>query len=63
MTSGMADFGTIQEAEVLRKRVAELEAMAREMILAVPGGYVCDPQDVADALRAIAERHGIQIAD
>jgi hypothetical protein len=45
----------------LLNRVAELEEMAREMILAVPGGSVCDPQIVADTLRKIAGRHGVRV--
>jgi hypothetical protein len=46
---------------MLELRIEELKAMVREMILAVPSGSVCDPQNVADALRAIAERHGISV--
>jgi hypothetical protein len=43
------------------KRADELEAMAMEMIRAVPGGQFCDPQEVADTLREIAERHGVKV--
>lgn len=43
------------------RRIAELEAAIREMILAIPGGQSCDPQRVADALRAIAQQNGITV--
>jgi hypothetical protein len=43
-----------------RARIAELEAALREMVLSVPGGSICDPQEVADTLRTIAERVGVR---
>ena len=44
-------------------RIAELEAAIREMHAAIPGGTHCDPQLIADAQRAIAERVGVSIPD
>ena len=43
------------------KRITDLEAMASEMISAIPGGSVCDPQQISDALREIAAKHGVQV--
>lgn len=42
------------------KRIADLEAMAVEMVASVPGGSICDPQQIADTLREIAAKHGVQ---
>lgn len=44
-------------------RIASLEACIRQMHRAVPGGAVCDPQRVADEMREIASRCGVEIAD
>lgn len=44
-------------------RIAELEAAVREMHKSVPGGTHCDPQEVADTLREIAEKVGVKIID
>lgn len=44
-------------------RIAELEAALREAHAIVPGGSCCDPQWVADEIRAIAARVGVQIED
>jgi len=43
------------------KRIAELEAALREAHAAVPGGSICDPQRVADDIRAIADRVGVEL--
>lgn len=45
------------------QRIAELEAAIREMHATIPGGTHCDPQDVADELREIATRVGVEIPD
>lgn len=65
----MSDFPerTIQEGwkslqlrvAAAEARAAELEAAMREMILSLPGGSFCDPQEVADTLRKVAEEHGV----
>lgn len=44
-------------------RIVELEAMATEMICAIPGGSICDPQQISDALREIAAKHGVTVKD
>lgn len=44
-----------------RMRIAELEAALREAHAAVPGGSICDPQRVADDIRAIADRVGVEL--
>jgi hypothetical protein len=50
-----------RKAVWMADRIAELEAALREMVLSVPGGSICDPQEVADTLRAIAERVGVAV--
>ena len=47
--------------EFAMQRVAALERAIREMIQSVPGGDICDPQEVADTLRGIAERHEVKL--
>jgi len=42
-------------------RIAELEAALREAHAAVPGGSICDPQRVADDIRAIADSLGVEL--
>lgn len=42
-------------------RLEAMQAMAREMVMSVPGGQFCDPQEVADTLREIAKRHGVTV--
>lgn len=49
--------------KTLRKRVADLEAMATAMVYAIPGGSICDPQQISDALREIAAKHGVTVKD
>lgn len=53
--------GDGDSADVLRERIAELEAAIREMILSIPGGQSCDPQRVADRLRVIAKQNGVTV--
>lgn len=50
-------FGCDPEArvEMLEARVEMLERTIKDMIEAIPGGQYCDPQEVADTLRAIAD--------
>jgi hypothetical protein len=50
-------------ADAKDKRIADLEAMASEMVKSIPGGQYCDPQEVADTLREIARRHGVEVKD
>lgn len=57
----VSEFSGSDATAALRGRIAELEAMAEEMVYAIPGGSVCDPQQVSDALREIAAKHGVQI--
>ena len=42
-------------------RIAELEAAIVAMHRSVPGGTVCDPQVIADELRAIAKLAGVDV--
>lgn len=51
------------ECAPFKQRIAELEAALREMHASVPGGSICDPQAIADGLRAIADRVGVTIRD
>lgn len=44
-------------------RIADLEAAIRNMQRSVPGGTHCDPQEIADTLREIAENVGVKIND
>lgn len=44
-------------------RIAELEAALRQMHAAVPGGGLADPQRIADDLREIAARVGVDVGN
>ena len=62
LSATVAERNRAQQAcEQMGARIAELEAMATEMVYAIPGGSICDPQQVSDTLREIAAKHGVQI--
>ena len=47
----------------VREYVAKLENAIKEMHAAIPGGQICCPQQVADELREIASKVGVDIPD
>lgn len=56
-------LGRAADSVMLRQaaRIAELEAAIVAMHRSVPGGTVCDPQVIADELRAIAKLAGVDV--
>ena len=54
---------SIDAVVCLQSRIADLEAALRKTHAAVPGGQICTPQEVADAIRAIAASVGVKIED
>jgi len=50
-----------EDTAPLRERIAELEAALRRMHASVPGGSICDPQQIADELRHIAADVGVDV--
>lgn len=55
-----------QDAAEFRRldaRIADLESALREMHRSIPGGTICDPQEIADVLRDIATRADVSIDD
>ena len=44
-------------------RIDALEAAIREMHAIIPGGSTCDPQQIADALREIAQRVNVMLSN
>lgn len=71
-TNGIAPGGIIytgtrdqlqQKLRARDDRITELEAAIREMQRSVPGGEIASCQEIADELRAIAQRHGVLMGD